>query len=126
MGLVRAPQKLPSDAQLVLRSQNHVALFNPTSNEVVLHESHPTLPRDAPFHTSLICPTCGRSWGGMRDVETAPHYFRLLEEAPITGNDTDTLYGATTAGYYARFFVELKRLGRGARGSVYLCQVRMC
>ncbi|CBQ72416.1 related to IKS1-putative serine/threonine kinase [Sporisorium reilianum SRZ2] len=31
-------------------------------------------------------------------------------------------HAAEAQGYYARFFVELKRLGRGARGQVFLCQ----
>ena len=31
-------------------------------------------------------------------------------------------HASEAQGYYARFFVELKRLGRGARGQVYLCQ----
>lgn len=31
-------------------------------------------------------------------------------------------HASEAQGYYARFFVELKRLGRGARGQVFLCQ----
>ncbi|TKY86463.1 hypothetical protein EX895_004612 [Sporisorium graminicola] len=31
-------------------------------------------------------------------------------------------HSSEAQGYYARFFVELKRLGRGARGQVFLCQ----
>ncbi|EPQ29360.1 uncharacterized protein PFL1_03115 [Pseudozyma flocculosa PF-1] len=30
--------------------------------------------------------------------------------------------GTEADGYYARFFVEIKKLGRGARGTVFLCQ----
>ncbi|KAN0064583.1 putative serine/threonine-protein kinase iks1 [Thecaphora frezii] len=30
--------------------------------------------------------------------------------------------GSEAEGYYARFFVEIKKLGRGARGTVFLCQ----
>lgn len=31
-------------------------------------------------------------------------------------------HGAEVDGYYARFFVEIKKLGHGARGQVFLCQ----
>ncbi|WFD33612.1 hypothetical protein MCUN1_000425 [Malassezia cuniculi] len=93
MGLVRAPQRLPSDAQLVLRSQNHVAVFNPVSKQVVLHDNgvHVTDSSQA----NWICPTCGRPWGDMRDVETAPHYFKLLAEVPV---ERDNLTDVTNPG----------------------------
>lgn len=118
MGLVRAPQRLPSDAQLVLRSQNHIVIYNQDSKQVALHEN--SRADSGTTFANWLCPTCGRPWGDMHDVETAPHYFQLLAEAPV--DNTDPLSNATNAGYYSRFFVEIKRLGRGAQGSVYLCQ----
>ena len=65
------------------------------------------------------------------ETETAPQYFRLLSES--TGPNTpdtslsspfESTLGAdiTNQGYYERFFVELAKLGRGARGTVFLCQ----
>nr|CDI52999.1 related to IKS1-putative serine/threonine kinase [Melanopsichium pennsylvanicum 4] len=38
-------------------------------------------------------------------------------------SESEPIHPSTSAqGYYSRFFVELKRLGRGARGQVFLCQ----
>ena len=75
---------------------------------------------------------------------TAPNYFRLLAEGatiddasssvattrPSTPDGLDGSgagsarldHDATAPGYCAKFFVEIKRLGRGARGQVFLCQ----
>lgn len=40
-----------------------------------------------------------------------------------TGNiDQKLQEGVEVDGYYARFFIEERKLGRGARGTVYLCQ----
>lgn len=70
-------------------------------------------------------------------VHTAPNYFRLLSEsanttadvslestqAPIDMPGVSRLSAdATNPGYYERFFHELARLGRGSRGTVFLCQ----
>lgn len=76
--------------------------------------------------------------GGEADrPEIAPNYFRLLAAAPEvsinavedTGHFTSQSTGqehfdsrSAAPGYYERFFVELKLLGRGSRGCVYLCQ----
>lgn len=86
-------------------------------------------------------------------TSTHPHYFRLLAEAtslpgsqvpsrtatPTPGSGSRSRRQETSndnanesegldddvgvEGYYERFFVEEKKLGRGARGTVYLCQV---
>ncbi|WFC97741.1 putative serine/threonine-protein kinase iks1 [Malassezia yamatoensis] len=64
-------------------------------------------------------------------IETAPQYFRLLSESatgsprssspnPSYMHNMDS--NLSNQGYYERFFVEIAKLGRGARGSVYLCQ----
>ncbi|WFD30241.1 putative serine/threonine-protein kinase iks1 [Malassezia sp. CBS 17886] len=61
------------------------------------------------------------------EVHAAPQYFRLLSETSAPSS-TDApqadvpVWDEATQGYYERFFIELGRLGRGARGSVYLCQ----
>lgn len=88
-------------------------------------------------------------------TSTHPHYFRLLAEAtslpgsqvpsrtatPTPGSGSRARRQGTSSdnengserldedvgveGYYERFFVEEKKLGRGARGTVYLCQVSL-
>lgn len=64
-------------------------------------------------------------------AETAPQYFQLLSESANVSTratspepSVSPHVGPESAnqGYYERFFVELGKLGRGARGSVYLCQ----
>lgn len=212
--LVPAPRA--SDLQIILRTREHAAYYDPTSNELslqkwpppdpaepagaqaplvrhrssqtnpqtVLQRFHPPSPLPSPQLDS-VCPTCARPWplntaeprgadftasrGFDDDAEydaeydreapsyIAPNYFRLLAQATSTGAsgyttrpDTPSLlrnrfesasgsstpvaasgtstppeplqHDAEAQGYYARFFVELKRLGRGARGTVYLCQ----
>uniref|UniRef100_V5EZU8 non-specific serine/threonine protein kinase n=1 Tax=Kalmanozyma brasiliensis (strain GHG001) TaxID=1365824 RepID=V5EZU8_KALBG len=48
---------------------------------------------------------------------------RIPSKQTLTGDfSPTTLTSSEAQGYYARFFVELKRLGRGARGQVFLCQ----
>lgn len=49
----------------------------------------------------------------------SPHYFRMLEHNP------DDVQSAMNQGYYEKFFVELGTLGRGARGSVFLCRHKL-
>lgn len=60
-------------------------------------------------------------------VHVAPHYFRLLSQAPLLGTtrsniSSETVCEGINEGYYERFFVEIRQLGRGSRGTVYLCQ----
>lgn len=51
-------------------------------------------------------------------------------QASLCGSSASTAHrnpqpldsSATAQGYYSRFFIELKKLGRGSRGQVYLCQ----
>ncbi|GAK63928.1 kinase-like protein [Moesziomyces antarcticus] len=206
--LVPAPRA--SDLQIILRTREHAAYYDPASNELSLQKWPPPDPTEpagaqAPLvrHRSQttpqtvlqrfrrpsplpspqldsVCPTCARPWpvnpaeplGAEFENEAeynraeydreapsyiAPNYFRLLAQATSTGAsgyttrpDTPSLlrnrfesasgsstpvaasgtctpseplqHDAEAQGYYARFFVELKRLGRGARGTVYLCQ----
>ena len=98
----------------------------------------------SPAH-SHVCPVCQRPWekdffpsssmhtssswtNNENDlVHVAPHYFRLLSQVPLLGT-TNSNVGSppvceeVNEGYYERFFVEIRQLGRGSRGTVYLCQ----
>jgi len=50
------------------------------------------------------------------------NYFRLLGDVPQETPDEHLSSGSFNQGYYERFFVEQQKLGRGYRGSVFLCQ----
>ncbi len=214
LDLVPAPRA--SDLQIILRTRDHAAYYDPTSNELSLQKFEPpqsleastseTSPKDALLvphriksttsqsllqrfpsnralprtssHNDAICPTCARPWplpaseplndeyqdddssSGLADDSPsfmAPNYFRLLAQATSTssanptrpstpalprnrfssasGTSTPDPYLRSSSpssdpipssselpGYYSRFFLELKPLGRGARGTVFLCQ----
>lgn len=147
------------DWQLVLRTNRHLVVHNPASNEVILRanpmvgHTRPSLapPHDPTLPASISttsCPYCGRPWtqpdlyhdqfmhtpgyddsDADNNIDMIPHYFRLLSETSATSTpklpreSPDILQEQeSNEGYYAKYFVELGRLGRGARGSVYLCQ----
>lgn len=104
------------------------------------------VPSSTPLYA---CPMCHRPWNfeynhahSVRTeptwkeydddyVHVAPHYFRLLSQTPMSGMSEPgspsnignaSISDGINEGYYERFFVELQQLGRGARGTVYLCQ----
>ncbi|PWN51286.1 kinase-like protein [Violaceomyces palustris] len=214
----------PSELQVVLRTRDHAALYDPNSNSVSMQSRHPSSsnltsaltrrysPASStdPHQTSSpskhgqgaasssasssaaaattspdLCPTCLRPWPTAalhqlyHDPYTfiAPNYFRLLAQATSVTNSNQNSRPTTPAtpvirsfpessqatrdnsrtatpelsfpldpsrnqspsgdtsdaserlsegteaqGYYGRFFVEIKKLGRGARGTVFLCQ----
>ncbi|SPO37878.1 related to IKS1 - putative serine/threonine kinase [Pseudozyma flocculosa] len=147
------PAHRPHELQVILRTRDHAALYDPSSNSLppIEDAGHADrFDRDTPAYI-------------------APNYFRLLAQASsVPGNGTDTRPpspplghrrfvdsgdssrcatpeidagytsprgsgasasgsqplgpGTEADGYYARFFVEIKKLGRGARGTVFLCQ----
>ena len=78
----------------MLQTNNQVVLYNQTENTLVVNQR------------PSICPTCG-SFNRKSFLDDS--YFHLLEEQHPKG-------------YYDRFFIELQKLGRGQRGSVFLVQ----
>ena len=125
----------------ILQAQNQVVLYNPTSHALsirpsIVHQDH--LP-----DTSL-CPYCNRPLptdnGGEDDTQDrVANYFQLLEVSneafsrpstppviePISPVGESSTFAAETMaqGYFRTFFEEECRLGMGANGSVFLCQV---
>lgn len=49
-------------------------------------------------------------------------YFRSLQPKQEKKDKRNILRDSFNQGYYERFFIEIKKLGRGNRGSVFLCQ----
>ena len=125
----------------ILQAQNQVVLYNPTSHALsirasVVHQDH--LP-----DTSL-CPYCNRplptdNEGGEDTQDRVANYFQLLEVSndvfsrpstppviePVSPAGESSTFAAETMaqGYFHAFFEEECRLGMGADGSVFLCQV---
>lgn len=130
----------PASHELILRStQSPAPTVANSINRAISHETA--------FHSPAlthICPVCHRPWkkdflsSSMHtstewtnnendSVLVAPHYFRLLAQAPLLGTthskpSSETVCNGINEGYYERFFVEIRQLGRGSRGTVYLCQ----
>ncbi|PWY99783.1 kinase-like protein [Testicularia cyperi] len=82
--------------------------------------STPTFARGSRFESASgsSTPDLGSVGGGSRSYRG-----RTGESSRSRGSSPEPIdHAAEAEGYYSRFFVELKRLGRGARGQVFLCQ----
>jgi hypothetical protein len=131
----------------IYTASNAVVLYNPTSHALVVRNEAGE--RDPPPEQrrpeTAICPYCRQkipanvSNGDVRDQGSstrAPNYFHLLSLAneansrpptrPPTPQQRPSSFPAESIaqGYFSTFFKEEYRLGMGAYGSVYLCQVR--
>lgn len=132
---------VPTDPewQPIFQVSNQVVLYNPTNHAISI--------RSSSVHRSVQhCPYCKQVLpSGFHaepdDEDTDSHYsrasnyFHLLAVSNETWSRPSTpppLANATTSafspealanGYFNAFFVEEQKLGMGANGSVYLCQV---
>jgi hypothetical protein len=125
----------------ILQAQNQVVLYNPTSHALSIRPS--VIQKDHLPDTSL-CPYCNRplptdDLGGGDTQDRVANYFQLLEvsneavyrpstppviEPTSPVGESYTFTAETMAqGYFNAFFEEECRLGMGANGSVFLCQV---
>lgn len=114
---------------------------------------NPAAHQEEPFCPNCLRPFPWSSVPSQEDQDdsttsTHPHYFRLLAEATsLPGSQTQTRNNSRSntpipggsrrqtsqsesladdigvEGYYDRFFVEERKLGKGANGEVFLCQV---
>lgn len=124
-----------------------VVLYNPTSHALAVRNEagEQELPPEDRRLETPICPYCrqsipaGASNGHGPSVDQAssssraPNYFHLLSLAneassrPPTRPPSPERRSFSTEsiaqGYFSTFFKEEYRLGMGANGSVYLCQV---
>jgi hypothetical protein len=138
------------DWQLILHASNQLVLYNPTSHALSIRHtsSHPPCPYcHRPLPSSFLPDDAGGSDGASR----VSNYFQLLATAnersamppqldvPVDddaveeggddhGNDDEGhprafKPEAMAKGYFRAFFQELYKLGMGANGSVFLCQV---
>jgi hypothetical protein len=124
----------------ILQAQNQVVLYNATSHALSIRPS--AVHQDHLPDTSL-CPYCNRPLpvdeGGGDTQDRAANYFQLLEVSneafsrpstppviePMSPAAESSTFAAETMaqGYFHAFFEEECRLGIGANGSVFLCQV---
>lgn len=133
----------------ILHVSNQVVLYNPTSHALSIHKSPNVQVPDRP---NSPCPFCHRPLphGFAHDPEDdedirhdagsqnrVSNYFQLLAIAnessrpssppPLRNGDRTSAFPreAMAEGYFKTFFQEEYRLGMGANGSVFLCQVCM-
>jgi len=141
---------LEPEWQPIFHASNQVVLYNPTSHALSVTKSSgpPHLPA-----SSSQCPYCHRplpngfvGHGFSENIQIrsdsglysrASNYFQLLAAAnqtssrpsspPLTsgseGHHDAFPRESMAEGYFKAFFQEEDRLGMGANGSVYLCQV---
>jgi hypothetical protein len=117
-------------------SNNAVVLYNPTSHAIAVHDRR----NELQVTPEQLCPYCSQSLPAdfppvpFPSPSAAPNYFELLAAAPSsvaseTGDGAEERPqpgmspGSVSEGYFSTFFKEEYRLGMGASGSVYLCQV---
>ena len=135
--------------QPVLHVSNQVVLYHPTSHALVIKPSN-----NLPERLRRPCPYCKQTLPvdyepeldvdddiASQDTDPAYHsratdYFRLLAVAneassrPVSPlpetRDSERSFQAEkmAEGYFKAFFKEEYKLGMGANGSVFLCQVR--
>jgi hypothetical protein len=123
----------------ILQHSTQIVLYHPTSHALTIR---PALapPSPSPHHPTR-CPYCARPFDdadGAPQPDTssarAPNYFQLLQIAnaaasrpptpPLADAAPPPRAGSGTAeGYFEAFFVQVRRLGMGAGGTVFLCQV---
>ncbi|KAI8072397.1 kinase-like domain-containing protein [Gongronella butleri] len=126
----------------------NIVLYNQEHHQVSVQQY---LPTPGPPNLADECPTCHRPFDTPKNFQPQPtfmdrNYFRLLERTPLNAAETPTRTSfestqgsepplfeadgsamhlhadAINQGYYAKFFKEVKKLGRGFRGSVFLCE----
>lgn len=137
---------LRTNRHLVVYDHNlrQVRLRNRSS---ISQESDLALTHETPHYsesTSYACPLCLRPWSDSTkspsntfeeknwnqyydedgSVHVSPQYFRLLSQSANLESPDDTRASSqnSSQGYYEKYFIELGCLGRGAQGSVYMCQ----
>ena len=138
------------DWQPIFHRSNQVVLYNPTSHALAIHHSSHFPKRSL----ASLCPYCHNPTTRPADdidvtgehsdsgiYSRASNYFQLLavsneiSSRPSTpppaiengsGSGRSGVFPAEmmAEGYFQAFFQEERRIGMGANGSVYLCQVR--
>lgn len=137
--------------QPIFHVSNQVVLYNPTSHALSIRQSNHS-PRPCPYCKQPLPLDFEEPESGADDVldplhledpsyhSRASDYFQLLAIANETSRPStphtiaDTFDGeqrstfpaeAMAEGYFKAFFQEEYKLGMGANGSVFLCQVRL-
>lgn len=120
-------EKEHSDWKIILADEDsrQVVLYNS-----VLEELQVRPPTTVTLNSSLKCSLCNRPFLSesayftfLRSHHQATSTPLLANTATNTNSDAEGIPKSSfDEGYYARFFREIKKLGRGAGGSVYHCQ----
>ncbi|CAG8733700.1 16705_t:CDS:2, partial [Cetraspora pellucida] len=105
---------------VILRSENagQLVLYNTTNRRVSVRRlpQNNSIPSNQALSSPHMCALCRRPLLSTPTTSGSDfmhrNYFRLLENSESSFNQ----------GYYERFFIEERKLGRGSRGSVFLCK----
>jgi hypothetical protein len=111
--------------KVVLHSQNtnQLVLYNKEKNVITVQSSSQ--------YNKNCCAFCGHPFNIHEgEINSMPlsvplnssNYFKLLEGLMNNDYSEHLPSVAFNQGYYERFFWEVKKLGRGYRGSVFLCR----
>jgi hypothetical protein len=123
----------PTQWRPILQHSTQIVLYHPTSHALTIRPALAPPSSPHPAH----CPYCARPFDEPQpDAASAraPNYFQLLQIAnaaasrPPTPPLADAAHTpragpGTAEGYFEAFFVQVRRLGMGAGGTVFLCQV---
>lgn len=92
-----------------MSADSNVTVFHSSSKRLVVYDDHS---QDFTVTNTVdVCDSCGQKLPGP-DNFTHQDYFSRLQEHHNASNSRND-------GYYAKFFVELERIGSGSFGSVY-------
>lgn len=109
--------------EVILRNQSLQVMYQHSNNQMQIISNQET-----------TCTLCGqkRPFESVNQYEVHSSYFRLLQTRvthipslpaePVFNVHPGLDAGSFNQGYYDCFFVELKKIGRGQRGSVFLCK----
>ncbi len=152
-GVIALHTNSEHDWQPILHSSNQVVLYNPKSHALTISQSSSSLPvhgKPCPYCRRILPDDFEQDTtegSGFDEADPTyqfrePDYFRLLAFAnenasglpPLTDHEergrsareeTSRAFPPNTMaeGYFKRFFQEEYKLGMGANGTVYLCQV---
>ncbi|EPZ32501.1 Protein kinase, catalytic domain-containing protein [Rozella allomycis CSF55] len=111
--------------------ESNIILYRSSDKQTVLYDArnnaiNDTESLDEEEPSPLFCPTCRRPFHFSKFKANYKYaqneYFRILHENTQESYSEHLPDSAFNQNYYKNFFKEISKLGRGLRGSVFLCK----